>query len=538
MADDTPVRPQPAAEDAEPLHQRQPRRADPCAMVIFGAGGDMTRRLLIPALYNLSRTHVLPEKFVLIGADHTPETTEHWCEALHDSLKGFVRNGADGSNAEAFDEAAWKRLAGKMSYVEGDITKPELYRTLHSVLDEAERSRGTQGNVIFHLAVAGRFFGPVVEQLAEAGLSAQKQGHEGGRRPWRRVVIEKPFGHDLESARRLNACILRTLTEDQIFRIDHFLGKNTVRSIMAFRFANGLFEPIWNRDRIDHVQITVAETVGVEQRGKFYEATGALRDMAPNHAFTLLSMVAMEPPVGFDAAAIRAKKAEVFAAMPAVEPSKAVRGQYGAGVVLGEAVAGYRSEPNVARESDVETYVAMKLEIDNWRWAGVPFYFRTGKHLSGRNTEIAIRFKQAPYAAFQHTPVESLRPNWLVLRIAPDEGISLQFEVKRPGPVVDLAAVKMDFRYDDWFPNELNTGYETLIRDVMVGGDQTLFMRADMVEDAWRIVQPVLDSWAAERAEFPDYRSGSDGPEAANELLARDDGRVWRPINPQSDRRS
>ena len=302
--------------------------------------------------------------------------------------------------------------------------------------------------------------------------------------------------------RALNAVVGRALHEDQIFRIDHFLGKDTVQNIMAFRFANGLFEPIWNRDRIDHVQITVAETVGVEQRGSFYESTGALRDMVPNHILSLVSMVAMEPPAGFDAAAVRNKKSEVFAAMPAVAPAQAVRGQYGPGVVLGKPAKAYREEPDVAADSNVETYVAMRLEIDNWRWAGVPFYVRTGKHMTRRTTEIAICFKQAPYAAFQNTPVDALRPNWMVLSIAPDEGISLQFEVKRRGPVVDLSAVKMDFRYDDWFPKAPNVGYETLIHDVMLG-DQTLFMRADMVEEGWRIVQRVLDAWATERATFP-----------------------------------
>jgi glucose-6-phosphate 1-dehydrogenase len=343
------------------------------------------------------------------------------------------------------------------------------------------------------------------------------------------VVIEKPFGFDLPSARALNTDILQTLGEDQIFRIDHFLGKDTVQSIMAFRFANGLFEPIWNRDRIDHVQITAAETVGVEKRGDFYEHTGALRDMTPNHLMSLLSLVAMEPPTGFDAAAVRQKKAEVLAAIPPVPPSDAARGQYAAGMVGGVEKIAYRAEPNVAKASTVETYAALKLEIDNWRWSGVPFYVRTGKHLAARVTEIAIRFKQAPYAVFRDTPVEKLQPNWLVMRIAPDEGVSLQFEVKRRGPAVELAPVRMEFRYNDWFPKEPNVGYETLLYDVMIG-DPALFMRADMVEHGWRIVQPVLEAWAAEPPDFPNYASGSEGPKAADALIARDGDRAWRPL--------
>ena len=532
--DDRPTRMPHTAQVVSSQPRRQAKPADPCAMVIFGATGDLTKRLVIPALYNLSRTKILPEHFALIGVARAEGTAESWRDGLYDTLKSFVSNTSAEFDIDHIDEAAWKRLAEKMVYVRGDLGNPELYDRLRNALEEADKACGTQGNAIFYLAVADRLFASAVEQLGKSKLTDQDKDENGKRRFWRRVVIEKPFGHSLDSACELNADVQRTVHEDQIFRIDHFLGKDTVQSIMAFRFANGLFEPIWNRDSIDHVQITAAETVGVEQRGNFYEGTGALRDMVPNHLFTLLSMVAMEPPTGFDAAAIRSKKVEVFAAMPAVKPAAAVRGQYGAGAVLGENTKAYRQESNVAPDSNTETYVAMQLEIDNWRWAGVPFYLRTGKHLSQRNTEIAIRFKQAPYTAFQDTPIDTLRPNWLVLRISPDEGISLQFEVKRRGPVVDLAAVKMDFHYDDWFPKEPNVGYETLIYDVMIG-DPTLFMRADMVEQTWRIVQPVLDAWAKKSAsDLPIYPAGSAGPTEADALLARD-GRSWRSLHGDDD---
>jgi glucose-6-phosphate 1-dehydrogenase len=507
--------------------RRRPKPADPCALVIFGAGGDLTRRLVVPALYNLAHTGVLPENFALIGVGHGESTTEQWRDRLFDMLKTFVGNAGSEFDVDRIDQAAWKLLADRMTYIQGDFTKPDVYGRIRDELGEADRVHGTRGNAIFYLAVADHFFGTVVQQLGKAKLTEEGRSDGGKLAFWRRVVIEKPFGHSLQSARELNTDILRTLHEDQIFRIDHFLGKDTVQSIMAFRFANGLFEPIWNRDRIDHVQITVAETVGVETRGKFYEVTGALRDMVPNHVFALLTMVAMEPPTCFDAEAIRGKKADVLAAMPAIRPERAVRGQYGAGTVLGKQVKPYRDEPNVAPDSNVETYAAMELCIDNWRWAGVPFYVRTGKHMSQRLTEIAIRFKQAPHAAFEDTSVGALRPNWLVLRIAPDEGISLQFEVKRRGPVMDLAAVKMDFRYDDWFPKEPNVGYETLLYDVMLG-DQTLFMRADMIEQAWRVVQPLIDHWAANKANYPNYESGSAGPKTADALLSGD--RAWRPV--------
>jgi len=499
-------------------------------MILFGATGDLAKRLVVPALYNLSCAGELPEHFALIGVARGEDDVESWRQTLYDALKGFVGNGSGTFSTDRIDEDAWKRLADGMFFVQGDLTEPEPYTELCTVLGDVAKKRGTKGNAIFYLAVADQLFGPVVDQLSKAGLTEQKLDDAGKPTHWRRVVIEKPFGHSLDSARALNADIGKALAEDQIFRIDHFLGKDTVQSIMAFRFANGLFEPIWNRDRIDHVQITAAETVGVEKRGDFYERTGALRDMVPNHIFSLLSLVAMEPPVGFDAASVMARKADVLAAIPPAKPADAVRGQYGAGEVKGEKKTAYRDEPDVAKHSKVETYAALQLEIDNWRWAGVPFFIRTGKHLSGRMTEIAIRFKPAPYSVFQDTPVDRIRANWLVMRIAPDESISLQFEVKQRGPLMELAAVDMAFKYDDWFKKEPNVGYETLLYDVMIG-DPTLFMRADMVEHGWRIVQPVLDAWEKLEADFPNYASGSEGPKASDELIGRDDDRRrWRPV--------
>ncbi|HUB12418.1 MAG TPA: glucose-6-phosphate dehydrogenase [Acetobacteraceae bacterium] len=518
----------PTAQVVTAPPRREARQPPPCIMVIFGAGGDLTKRLLVPALYNLSRTNLLPEHFAIVGVDAVQQDVGKWRDSLHDMLQGFVGNPSSESRIDAIDTAAWQRLADAMSYLQGDFNDPNLYEKLHAQLHDQAQRRQTQGNVLFYLAVADRFFGPIIERLGHAGLNDEAWQDDKPQR-WRRVVIEKPFGHDLASAKALNTRILRVLHEEQIYRIDHFLGKETVQSIMAFRFANGLFEPIWNRDRIDHVQITVAETVGVERRGRFYEPTGALRDMVPNHVFQLLAMVAMEAPAGFDAKAVRNRKADVFAAMSSANAEDAVRGQYSPGIVMGHDVPGYRQEPDVSPTSDTETYVAMRLHIDNWRWAGVPFYLRTGKRMATRMTEIAIRFKPAPYAPFDDTHVETLPPNWLVLHIQPNEGISLQFEVKRPGPVVDLAAVQMAFHYDDWFPREPNVGYETLIYDVMIG-DQTLFNRADMIEETWRVVQPVLDAWAADPPRhFPNYASGSDGPQSAEALL-RQDGRAWRSL--------
>ena len=503
-----------------PRPPSKPKPPGPCAIVIFGAFGDLTKRLVMPAIYNLGCEKSLPDNIALIGVDLAEGDAAGWAKHLHDMLESFVNNTSSEFDVDHIEEDTWSTLAKRMDYVRGDMTKPELYADIGKALDKAGFA---DGNVIFYFAIADRFFGTVAEQLGKAGLTKQQDG-----KFWRRVVVEKPFGHDVASAQALNASLLNTLEEDQVFRIDHFLGKETVQSIMAFRFANGMFEPIWNRDRIDHVQITAAEVVGVESRGKFYEVTGALRDMVPNHLFTLLAMVAMEPPVSFDANGIRNRKAELFSQMPPLSPQDAVRGQYEAGDVDGKSCQPYRSEPNVAPDSNIETYVALRVGIDSWRWAGVPFYLRTGKHMNGRLTEIAIRFKPAPRSTFDNTDVGELSANWLVIRIQPEEGIALQFEVKTPGPAVELSTVCMEFAYKDWFKHEPNVGYETLLYDVMIG-DATLFNRADMVEDAWRVVQPVLDAWGA-GGSLAMYPSGSPGPAEADALLAHDDKRRWRSV--------
>jgi glucose-6-phosphate 1-dehydrogenase len=502
---------------------KQPPVAPPCAMVIFGAGGDLTKRLVMPALYNLSCSGLLPPNFALVGVDLVQQDVSAWQKSLHDFLLSTINKSGEGSEpGEVLNEGAWSHLAGSMSYLAGDLSSDETFEQLANHLSELDKQKGLGGNVLFYLAVAERFFGPTVEHLGRAGLTVE----EG--ESWRRVVIEKPFGHDLTSAIALDKQVLSVLREEQVYRIDHFLGKETVQNIMALRFANGLFEPLWNRDRIDHVQITVAETVGVERRGKFYESTGALRDMVPNHVFQLLAMTAMEPPSAFDADAIRAKKAEVFTSMHALAPEDAVRGQYAGGTIAGQHVPDYRDEPDVSKSSVTETFVAMKLMIDNWRWAGVPFYLRTGKRMTKRKTEIAIRFKQAPFAMFRDTRVDTLGENWLIMSIQPEEGMKLRFNAKVPGPMLTFENVAMRFNYDDWFKQAPATGYETLIFDCFIG-DATLFQRADQLEAAWKVVQPVVDNWARHDASFPNYAAGSAGPEESDELLERE-GRAWLPI--------
>jgi glucose-6-phosphate 1-dehydrogenase len=501
--------------------------APPCSMVIFGATGDLTKRLVVPALYNLVNAERLSTGFKLVGVGLSSRTTTEWRQSLEDMMNQFVAQSGGESKAGHINETAWRWLTERMTYLQGDLNDPGTYRQLREHLAALDKTGGTAGNYLFYLAVADRFFSVVVAGLGAAGLVTEKD------KQWRRVVIEKPFGHDLPSAKALNTEILKTLQEHQIYRMDHFLGKETVQNIMALRFANGLFEPLWNRQHIDHIQITAAETVGVERRGKFYETTGALRDMVPNHCFQLLALTAMEPPISFDADAVRDKKAEVIEAIRPLKPARAlkdvVRGQYDAGAVLGKQVQAYRREPDVAPDSTTETYVACKLKIDNWRWAGVPFYLRTGKYLKRRWTEIAIRFHQAPYTLFRGTHVERMNPNWMILRIQPDEGIALEFAAKRPGPTVKLSSVSMDFAYKTYFDMEPNTGYETLIYDCMIG-DATLFQRADSIEAGWQAVQPILEAWGNNPPkDFPNYVAGGNGPAAADELLAHD-GRAWRPL--------
>jgi glucose-6-phosphate 1-dehydrogenase len=499
----------------------KPKAPPNCAMVLFGAHGDLTKRLVVPALYNLARAGQLPKNFALIGVDHNDCSPDQWRKELHGFLEGLTKGKGEAAERK-IDEAVWKKLAGTMDYIVGDFTKDKTYNDIKDKLATLESK--TDGNALFYLAVADRFFGPVVDALGKADLVKEDDKH------WRRVVIEKPFGHDLESAKALNARVLKQLKEEQVYRIDHFLGKETVQNIMALRFANGLFEPIWNRDRIDHVQITVSETVGVETRAGFYEVTGALRDMVPNHVFQLVAMTAMEPPVSFDADAVRAKKAEVFKAMHPAKPADAVRGQYGAGEIDGKKCQAYRDEDGVKKDSATETFVAMRLTIDNWRWAGVPFYLRTGKRMTKRDTEIAIQFKNAPYTLFRETPVDALDCNWLIIQIQPDEGIKMRFNAKKPGTEMALESVTMNFNYADWFKQAPAVGYETLLYDVFIG-DGTLFQRADQVEAAWAVVDPILKAWAAEKPkDFPNYASGSAGPTASDALLKRD-RRKWRAIH-------
>ena len=503
------------AVSATEEHPGQP--GDPCVMVIFGAAGDLTKRKLIPALYNLAKSNLLSREFALVGLARAAMTTEEFRRKLSQDMQEFA--------TEQVDPGLWEWLVQRLYYLPGNFSDPAAYQELRTLLDKVDKDHGTRGNYFSYLATSPGYFAEIVRHLGETGLAREENGR------WRRVIIEKPFGRDLDSARALNREISQILSESQLYRIDHYLGKETVQNILVFRFANGIFEPIWNRRYVDHVQITVAETVGVEQRGGYYEEAGTLRDMVPNHISQLITLTAMEPPISFEANAVRDEQAKILRAIQPLTPEevliRAVRGQYGEGMIEGKRVPGYRAEPKVAPDSTTETFVALKLSIDNWRWADVPFYLRTGKRLPSRVTEIAIQFKRAPLILFRKTPVDRLTPNRLVLHIQPDEGISLRFGAKVPGPVVRLGSVDMAFQYKDYFGTKPSTGYERLLYDCMTG-DATLFQRADMVEAGWSVVAPILDVWKAlPPRSFPNYAAGSWGPKEADELLERD-GRQWR----------
>ena len=505
----------------EPEITTEPGRpSDPCVMVIFGGTGDLTKRKLLPALYNLAVDKLLSSSFAVIGIGRTPLSTEECRSRIDQEVREFATT--------SVEPQQWKRILSAIYYLSGDLQDPGTYKRLSELLEKVDKDHGTQGNYFYYLATAPNFFGEVVRQLGAAGLAQESEDR------WRRVIFEKPFGHDLESARTLNREITEVLKENQIYRIDHYLGKETVQNILVFRFSNGIFEPIWNRRYIDHVEITVSETVGVEQRGGYYDGSGALRDMVPNHIFQLITLTAMEPPISFDADAVRDEQAKILRAIQPLTPeevlNRSIRGQYGEGIVDGERAPAYRSEPKVAPNSPTETFVALKVLIDNWRWADVPFYVRTGKRLPRRVTEVVIRFRRAPFVLFRKTPVERLTPNELVIRIQPDEGISLRFGAKIPGPLVRLGAVKMNFAYADYFGTTPSTGYERLLYDCMVG-DATLFQRADMVDAAWTVVTPILDVWRAlPPRNFPNYPAGTWGPKEATDLLERD-GRHWRNVD-------
>jgi glucose-6-phosphate 1-dehydrogenase len=491
------------------------RPAPPCVMVIFGASGDLTKRKLIPALYNLAKDSLLSKNFALVGVARNEMETDQFRDMINKEIDQFATT--------KLDPKLWDWLSGRIHYISGDFDDPAVYDQLGKLLTTLDKEHGTQGNYFYYLATAPTFFGVIVKKLGAAGLVSEENG-------WRRVIIEKPFGRDYESAKALNKEIRQVLDEKQIYRIDHYLGKETVQNILVFRFANGIFEPIWNRRYIDHIQITVSETVGVEQRGMYYDKAGTLRDMVPNHIFQLISLTAMEPPVSFDADVVRDEQAKILRALQPMTDEevliRTVRGQYDEGTVKGAHLPPYRSEPLVSPDSRTETFVAMKLHIDNWRWADVPFYLRTGKALPKRVTEIVIQFKRAPFVLFRKTAVDRLEPNRLVLHLQPDEGISLSFGAKIPGPVVTIGGVNMNFNYTDYFNATPQTGYERLLYDCMLG-DATLFQRSDMVESAWHVVAPILDVWEAlPPRRFPNYAAGSWGPAEADELLAKD-GRHW-----------
>jgi glucose-6-phosphate 1-dehydrogenase len=498
------------------------RVPDPCIVVIFGASGDLTKRKLLPALYHLEQGGLLPEDFAVLGVARRPLE------------KSFAPDMKDGIVAGGGVEDADPKLApfvDRIQYYAMNFDDDGGYEGLKKKLTEMDGKYNTRGNRLFYLATAPEYFSDIINFLGKHSM-AQPEEDKDGKAPWVRTIIEKPFGHDLESARALNDEVNKVFNEDQIFRIDHYLGKETVQNILVFRFANGIFENVWNRNYIDHVEITAAESIGIEGRGPFYEQAGALRDVVQNHVMELLSFVAMEPPVSFKADAVRAEKVKVWEAITPIHPADTVRGQYGPGIVDGKSVPGYRQEDRVHPRSQTETYAALRLEIENWRWAGVPFYIRAGKRLPKRVTEITVQFKQPPMLLFKGGECHDssgIKPNLISMRIQPDEGISLRFGAKLPGPSMDISPVQMNFSYADAFGKSSANGYERLLLDAMLG-DGTLFAHRDGVEATWALMTPILKAWAETPVkDFPNYAAGTWGPSAADALL-ESEGRKWRKL--------
>jgi glucose-6-phosphate 1-dehydrogenase len=509
------------AGEVNPLRKglRLERVPDPHVMVLFGATGDLSHRKVFPALGQLWRTNLLPQDWMLVAIGRRPYDDESFREDLRKSLRAYSR--------VPLEPAVERQFLERIAYHRGDFDDDATFDQLSERLDKIDTEHSTAGNRLFYLATQPSQFTEIVAQLGRCGLDHE---HHGG--GWRRIVIEKPFGRDLDSAKRLNREVGKVFRESQVYRIDHYLGKETVRNLLVFRFANGIFEPLWNRRYVDHVQITMAESLGVEERGAFYEETGAMRDVVQNHLLQLMTLVAMEPPATFEADALRDEKVKVLRAIDPLDragvDADVVRGQYGPGWVAGERVVGYRAEHQVDGASETETFVAMKLNVDDWRWSGVPFYLRTGKRLPKRTTEIAIQFKDVPHHLFADAQ-SNPEPNLLAIRIQPDEGIVLRFGSKVPGLGLDIRTVNMDFTYGSAFSTDAPEAYETLILDAMLG-DASLFTRADEVEAAWSAVDPVLDAWGeAPQPDFPNYDAGTWGPPAAHRLMERA-GRRWRRI--------
>jgi len=509
----------PEAIAANTSSQRIP---EPCVIVIFGASGDLTKRKLLPALYHLEQAGLLPKEFAVVGVARRP---------LEDSFAADMRAGITEFGGVKDGDAKLDDFIKRVQYFAMNFDDDGGYAKLKEKLAGLDEKLGTKGNRLFYLATAPEYFGDIIERLGSQGMSKPEKG--GGAKgkngaDWVRVIIEKPFGHDLESARALNAEVNSVFDEQQIFRIDHYLGKETVQNILVFRFGNGIFEPVWNRNFIEHVQITAAESIGIEGRGPFYEKAGALRDVVQNHVMELLSLVAMEPPVSFDADAVRAEKIKVWRAIDPIKDGDTARGQYGPGTVGGKTVEGYREEERVDPNSQTETYVGLRLGIENWRWAGVPFYIRAGKRMAKRVTEITIQFKQPPLHLFNEQPscCKDIEPNLISMRIQPDEGITLRFGAKIPGPNMNVCPVNMDFSYATAFGVNSANGYERLLLDAALG-DATLFAHRDGVEATWSLMTPVLERWATQKMEFPNYAAGTWGPKNSDDLLAKEK-HSWR----------